>query len=322
MVYSFREEAHYLPWCTDQITPGHWAFVNETQKSFQCCSWDKDFSLGNDPAVCGNERISKIYQQCFVGSNAIVQHAGSNACSCDDVQGRSTVYAREKYDWIPSFCRLQDWNAPFFCELLGNRTIMLVGDSSMEQSASTLMAMIKSGEGGCADQIKACRSDYLYFGIKEGELSLKPYFHLFQPDIVVLTFGAHAQDDGDVWTVWSFLEPIIAEIRNDFPDTQFVWRSQNPGHVNCHAYSQPSDHYDSVEEQNSGHDRYRWHTLPHIDEYNKNKSIELNITFLDLSPLYLRPDSHTPAECLHYCMPGPLNIFSRMMLQLLYNKKR
>ena len=71
----------------------------------------------------------------------------------------------------------------------------------------------------------------------------------------MLTFGAHAKDDGDVWTVWSFLEPIIAEIRQDFPNTRFVWKSQNLGHVNCHSYSQPTDHYDLVEQQNSGHDR-------------------------------------------------------------------
>ena len=207
---SFRQDTHYLPWCIDNAhTIGHWTFVNETMKSFKCCTWDDEFI--NDPEVCGNGKIRRVYQQCYVGSNVFVQQAGGNACSCDVNQGRSTVNAREKFDWIPSFCTLHPWNAPLFCELLGNRTIMLVGDSTMEQSASTLMAMIQSGQGGCAEQIKACRNDYLYFGIKQGELSLKPYYQLFHPDIVVLTFGAHAKDDGDVWTVWNFLERIISE---------------------------------------------------------------------------------------------------------------
>ena len=172
VVHSSREEAHYLPWCNGNThTIGHWSFVNVTKKSFQCCTWDKEFS--NDPEVCGNEKITRFYQECYVGSNIVVQQAGGNACSCDAaLQGRSTVNARENYDWVPSFCMLHHWNASFFCELLGNRTILLVGDSTMEQSASTLMAMIQSGEGGCADQIKACRSDFLYFGIKQGELSL------------------------------------------------------------------------------------------------------------------------------------------------------
>ena len=42
-----------------------------------------------------------------------------------------------------------------------------------------------------------------------------------------------------------------------------------------------------------------------------------NRFFLDISPLELRPDSHTgsapgsrfPADCLHLCMPGPLHPF-------------
>ena len=62
-------------------------------------------------------------------------------------------YAVHTYDWVPCFCMLHRWNASFFCELLGNRTILLVGDSTMEQSVSTLMAMIQSGQGGSADQI-------------------------------------------------------------------------------------------------------------------------------------------------------------------------
>jgi hypothetical protein len=55
------------------------------------------------------------------------------------------VSNREKYKWKPTHCDLLEWNAAHFCELLGNQTMLLVGDSLMEQSANTLFAMIKEG---------------------------------------------------------------------------------------------------------------------------------------------------------------------------------
>ena len=40
----------------------------------------------------------------------------------------------------------------------------------------------------------------------------------------------------------------------------------------------------------------------------------LNITYLDRFSLYLRLDSHSLTKCSSYCLPGPLKLFSRLML--------
>ena len=59
---------------------------------------------------------------------------GGNACACDPAR-------REQLSllWEPSGCRLRDFSAAAFCAALGDRTLLLVGDSTMQQLASVLM---------------------------------------------------------------------------------------------------------------------------------------------------------------------------------------
>jgi hypothetical protein len=41
---------------------------------------------------------------------------------------------------------------------------------------------------------------------------------------------------------------------------------------------------------------------------------------VDLAPLYLRPDAHPGGnDCLHMCVPGPLDLFSILLLAMLRN---
>ena len=53
--------------------------------------------------------------------------------------------------------------------------------------------------------------------------------------------------------------------------------------------------------------------------------------YLDMSMLFLRPDAHPGAfnkyfhdgddfmDCLHFCMPGPYDLFPVLLLQMLFN---
>jgi len=83
----------------------------------------------------------------------------------------------------------------------------------MEQTASTLMAMIQSGKGGCAHLLAACKSYHLSFGIKPGDFSFQELFTKFHfPQIVMLNFGSHAKDEGDVHAVWSNIAPTLTDI--------------------------------------------------------------------------------------------------------------
>lgn len=48
----------------------------------------------------------------------------------------------------------------------------------------------------------------------------------------------------------------------------------------------------------------------------------LGLEWIDMSPVLWRSDAHQSAEdCLHFMMPGPMNLFSILLLQKLYNKE-
>lgn len=93
---------------------GSWIFVNEmSKKSFRCCGYD--FNDHNDEALkgfCTNETLL----------------TGGRGCYCDEIQGhRHTVSDREKYVWTPNNCSLLPFNAALFCDVLGDRKILLIG---------------------------------------------------------------------------------------------------------------------------------------------------------------------------------------------------
>ena len=109
---------------------------------------------------------------------------------------------REQYVWVPDSCSFESWNAKTFCTALGNRTVLIVGDSTLQQVAVTLINMIISDNGNCADKITFAKSYFLTFK-KWGERKK----HIFEfvedinPDIVVFSAGAHLHDLGDLYSV-------------------------------------------------------------------------------------------------------------------------
>jgi hypothetical protein len=64
-----------------------------------------------------------------------------------------------------------------------------------------------------------------------------------------------------------------------------------------------------------------------FDEISRNYSRDTGISLLDVSPLYQRPEAHaglTPegfTDCLHYAMPGALDITASILLTMLYNNE-
>lgn len=137
---------------SDQLlfSTGRWIFVNETNvKSFRCCGRDyNDYKDSNLVEYCTNE----------------THLTGGRGCFCDELKNtRHTVSTREKYYWKPDNCTLMAFNASDFCRLLGNRKITLIGDSTMDQTASTLRSMIQNAQpkGLCGMQVTYGSSDYL-----------------------------------------------------------------------------------------------------------------------------------------------------------------
>ena len=54
-------------------------------------------------------------------------------------------------EWVPDDCRLPKSDASLFCELLGTRKMLLIGDSTMAQTATVLMNAIYAAQLEHAD---------------------------------------------------------------------------------------------------------------------------------------------------------------------------
>ena len=119
----------------------------------------------------------------------------------------------------------------------------------------------------------------------------------------------------------------------------FTWRSQYGGHYDCGSthgdytvpYVAPTDHSDEYHyDLFKLYDSIAMEIIPEYNEEFKETSLQLNrtgsaaqtpsIDYMDMSPLYLRADAHPASngydkyDCLHFCLPGPLHLFSILML--------
>ncbi len=303
----------------NQHVIGTWEHRPEiSKKSHYCCAWD-DYDWMSDQTICGNGRIYSKFHA-YAGSDEYATQSGGRPCTCDAVLGRHNVSEREKYHWKPTHCHLLAWNATQFCALLGNRTILFVGDSTMQQSASTVMSMIQNDKGGCAHQLLAAETYHLTFGVN-GESSWVQHYEAHRPDMTIMTVGAHLHDMGDMHAIWNQLEGQLKEVRAKYGQhIKMYWKTQNAGHANCQAYHKPVPSFGPFY---SEPDYYHWNIYPEFDAVSRNRSRENNMTLIDVSPLYLRPDAHpsnhsAKVDCLHFCRPGPLDFTSNIMLTMLH----
>jgi GDSL/SGNH-like Acyl-Esterase family found in Pmr5 and Cas1p len=329
-LHCLGQEGSPLPWCTNNShIEGEWlSYETSIRKTFVCCGGGYAGPYGQGPPydfekVPGycipKNTLPNFYEHGHVEFGA---QCGDDCCICDrEDNTRFVPNKREKYYWKPKNCRLHDWNATLFCELLGQRTILLMGDSSMQQTASTLMSMIVAGNGTCGPRVIFARSDHVIFGFK-GHHNYPGIVDTVDPNITIVTAGAHIDDTGDIDTILNGIQK-----HNHFRATKnktvpsVIWKTQNPGHQNCHAYTEPIKEFKI---NNSILDKYRWNDMRHFDQYTDKKCPSMGFRVLHVSPLWLRPDAHVRGakdDCLHYCMPGPLNLFSNILLQMLFNKE-
>ena len=72
------------------------------------------------------------------------------------------------WEWKPRACELVPWDELKFCELLGRRKVLIVGDSTLMQTAGTLKSMLYHGRardmnytGSCHENILFAQSDHM-----------------------------------------------------------------------------------------------------------------------------------------------------------------
>ena len=331
-----------------EVQHGEWILpllnnITETKKTFQCCH------LWNDLSFWGNNNTEQRMQVCGTAAHSNYFNATKeynvptwHACDCDQLGGTETLPTqRESWQWRPSRCTLRDWNASEFCSALGPRRVLMVGDSTMEQTASTLMNMVTTYYAvgnktawSCADQLTFALSDRLIssHGDHERGLTLKEYVERENCDIVVLSTAAHWHVHEEVPAILDSVFDAIRQLKTSTTKSNvtFVWKSQNAGDFRCGNFTTPwpestvaKIEKEIISSRGGEGDGYKWSMFPYIDQEAEKRCIRDRVHYIDMSPTYFRRDAHRYDEksarwdCLHYCVPGPLNLFATLLLNLM-----
>lgn len=266
---------------------GEWIKVVVDNKAFVCCG-EAVTDVDIDPRYCASKPL--FFQYGVVGPST---PCGDDCCACDRRSGtRYAVSSREQYVWIPKYCDLIPWNGEKFCDLLQGRKVLIVGDSTMQQSFSTLSSMISSdSRATCADQISYGRHTHLLrFAYQD---NLLQYITKTNADIIIINAGAHLDEYGDLISVFQSLERDLHDVRygaafGNYRMPVFIWKTQSPGNINCQQASGPLPWGHSYDKEDTERwDKYHWSVFRDFDTYALKQVALLVAVFLLLLELLI-----------------------------------
>jgi len=128
-------------------------------------------------------------------------------------------------------------------------------------------------------------------------------------DIIVINTGIWMVD-APVYA--AMLRDVAAALEKEYPHVTMLWRSTQPGHANCHTHwARPQTRLYSIADTTGGSARFRWEEA---SERNRIAQAQFPLNYFDVWNLtVLRPDGHMPGECLHYCQPGPVDEWHKLL---------
>jgi hypothetical protein len=322
LLTAHRTTAQLEPCRNNAHVNGSWVASPNATKSFVCCGGSNRFTpaAGNhsandftDPAVqatCGQQNTVASYLEVGLTAGNSAQ-CGDDCCRCDRDDGtRFVPGSREKYTWTPTQCELTVWNSTLFCSLLGNRTVLLVGDSTMQQTASTLMSMVAVGGGECGPQITFGRSDFVGFSARQ-QHSFPELCDRYNPQIAIIALGAHIADEGDFYDMHRrVITHLETRTARGLARPRVIFKSVNPPHLSCSQFTAPEV---SFEIDPGAEDKYKFKTLYLLDKvatlsYFHLPTDRLNPRTVTLSLAVLYP-AYPPSHAipsLPFSLPSPL----------------
>jgi hypothetical protein len=212
------------------------------------------------------------------------------------------------HDDLPLF------NATQTCQKLNNTQVLMIGDSTMQQTASTLMNTLFPA--GCQTQLSAMYGDTLVGtwmgGYNRGGKwvdSVKGHFtNTTESGIVIISAGPHVFNRSNFEIVINGVIEGSKDIKQFNPNIHIVWKTQQA--AGC-TQNISSDIY-------SGND-YNHGEFYERDVYAMTVLPQHGIHIIDMRMLYYRSDAHRSHrhDCLHFCVPGPLDVIAPLFSQLL-----
>ena len=326
LFYEWRKSTAFIPSLVERgdcnedfLTPeldGKWVRDQDNETHVFAapilCSWDSNSFLQN-PKDCGTESMVPTYQFFWGRNDSKLVQMGGNAHRCHNFF--------DHYMWESKNFNQSEWNATKTCRLLGNRRVLMIGDSTMQQAAATLMNAVFPAK--CQTQMAFASSDTLFGNISIGNLARgRNWIDLvaeIKPEIVVINTGAHIKGRLN-YTV--LIDAVLSEIKalgEWMPHVKVIWRTIHP--AGCTA--EPELTFSPLKFARQWNwDTYRgyyhqWDEFFSRDLETISKLQHLGIPFIDMRMLYSRSDAHPSGDCLHTCAPGPLDLFAVLFQKLL-----
>ncbi len=212
--------AHMARCTGHQHVRGAWVEASEAAVAYgpPCCSKDGD-NFMTRPNSCGTQRtVHSPYMDTGLTVRAKrtwpLAHMGGNACSC--------LGHVDRLVWRPSHCSIAPFDGERFCAALGRRRLLFIGDSTMQQIASTVMSWAQwsfwpQAANGCADQLAYAPSDTLIhrpLGRLNRGQGLAGALRGFKPDVLVAASGAHIYGEENYQTMLRGVAEILAQLRS------------------------------------------------------------------------------------------------------------
>lgn len=145
--------------------------------------------------------------------------------------------------------------------------------------------------------------------------------------VLVVNRGAWVREDIDVA---AGMYSMMRFVREDLPKTLFVFRSSNMAHRGCREYSTPRARGEPLLEPSGGANEpptWRWSFFPGQARrivkpiVEDNRFVARGVVLDVLPAMQLRPDAHTD-DCLHYCIPGPIDQWVRWVFAIIVEVDR
>ena len=276
------------------------------------CSWDKG-AFKKNPKDCGNWSMLPIYSVFWGRNDSKLVHMGGNANQCGNFSDR--------YMWESKGVHQSEWNATTTCRLLGKRRVLMIGDSTMQQAAATLMNAVFPAK--CQTHMAFSLGDTLFGKVSVGKSARgRSWIDVVadvKPEIVVIGAGAHIRGRLNYTLL---IDAVLSEIKalsEWMPNVKVIWRTIHP--AGCTA--EPELTVSPLQAAR----QWNWDAYPQKyvlwDEFYSrdletiSKLQHLGIPFIDMRMLYSRSDAHSLGDCLHACAPGPLDLFAVLFQKLL-----
>ena len=178
-----------------------------------------------------------------------------------------------------------------------------------------------------------------------------PWRHLVRNDtILIINRGVHVVEAA---RFRDEMVEVLRWLRSAHPCATILWRSSVPGHADCNSVWQQTplsreryDHFDRQDQLlHRGNTEYRWEEVRQLNAVARQLIRSANFSLsahaaavcsssysttapsagaiveLDVDSFdKLRSDSHRPGDCLHQCLPGPVDTWNRLLYNVLIGR--